>query len=153
MKFATKFIAVAASVLVLTACSEAPVVTAPVTLNLSIEAPKSSSLAGTVHLYTFNAWRGEGDLRHPLAPIEEKLTYDFGDGNITHTFEYPENMGDGFAVYAFLDTDGDGALCSPANRSEFAGFVVQDEQPSGEMNIAIELDSACAGWDRFYPNP
>ncbi len=142
-----------AAALLLAACGSEPPQTVSVTLNLELAAPNVLDPSGTVHLYTYNAYRGTGDLRHPLALIEEKLTFDYGDGTLTHTFDYVPGSGDGFAVYAFLDTDGDGWLCTPTKRDEFAGFAVMDDEPAGEINLTVEMDAVCAGSDRFFPPP
>jgi hypothetical protein len=148
-----KILSAAVVVALLGACSESAPETTPVTLNLTLSSPNTLDPTGTVHLYTYNAYRGEGVLRHPLAAIEEKLTYDYGDGQISHGFDYVPGSGEGFAVYAFLDSDGDGALCTPTKRDEFSGFAVLDDEPVGEIDIAIEMSSACAGSERFYPPP
>ena len=150
---ALRLSAAAAVAAVLGGCAGEVPETTPVMLNVTIEAPNVLDPSGTVHLYTYNAYRGEGELRHPLGAIEEKLQYDFGDGTISHSFDYVPGSGDGFAVYAFLDTNEDGALCTPTERDEFSGFTVMDDEPVGTVDVVIELNSACAGSERFFPPP
>ena len=148
-----KRILLVALVVLVAACSKSPPETVPVQLTVNLQVPSMRAPTGTVHLYTYNAYRGEGELRHPLGFIEEKLTFDYGDGQINHSFDYVLGSGEGFVVYAFLDVNGDGALCTPTERDEFSGLTVLAEEPSGEMTVDVELTSPCAGSERFFPPP
>ena len=148
-----KRVLLVALVVVVAACSKAPPETVPVQLTVNLEVPNLLDPDGTVHLYTYNAYRGEGALRHPLGFIEEKLTFDYGDGQINHSFDYVPGSGEGFIVYAFLDVNGDGALCTPTERDEFSGLTVLDDEPAGDLTVSIELVSPCAGPERFFPPP
>jgi len=149
----TALVAAAAFGLALAGCSEAPRETESKTLKLTVEVPPLVLPKGTLHVYTYNAWRGRGDLRHPLAPIEEYLEFEFDGGVIEHQFDYIKNSGAGFAVYAWLDTDGDGALCTPTKRDEFSGLTVLPEFADELIEVSVELSSPCAGPDRFFPKP
>jgi len=137
----------------MTACSEPDVPTRTIKVIINAEAPNVADPKGTLHVYTFNAWRGEGNLRHPLAPLEEYLEFDYDGSPIEHSFEYELNSGRGFAVYAWLDTDGDGALCTPTKRDEFSGLTKADEFPADVVEVTVEMSSPCAGPDRFFPVP
>jgi uncharacterized protein (DUF2141 family) len=151
MKRITLLIINALVLMFLAACSEQATESMPVTLNLTIETPHTAAPSGTVHVYTYNAQRGEDLLRHSLAAIEEKLSFDYDGGKISHNFEYVPGSGSGFAVYAFLDTNGDGALCTPTEKNEFSGLTVVDSEPSGVVNLAVQLAEPCADPGLFYP--
>jgi len=158
MKFKYNVCALLAAVVALSVglagCSDAPAPnTRTVTLKLTAAAPNVENPNGTLHVYTYNTWRGNGELRHPLAPIEEYLEFDYTGDVIEHEFEYTDGWGIGFAVYAWLDTDGDGILCTPTKRDEFAGFGKSTSDDPNVAIVSLEMNGACAGPDRFFPVP
>ncbi|MBK8181001.1 MAG: hypothetical protein IPK67_19360 [Planctomycetes bacterium] len=75
---------------------------------------EASAPQGVVTVSLQHAWTGMDELRHPLGPIET-FTVE-GPGPYDWTLLYPEEEGDGLVVYAWMDGDGDGVLCSPIER-------------------------------------
>lgn len=104
--------------------------------------------AGTVHLRAYHAWSGEGELRHPL--------HEMGDFTGTAQafageVQYDPAAGEGLIVHAWLDADGDGIHCTPANRSEPAGIAVAEGFPAEAVTVSITLSENCAAANWFFP--
>ena len=104
--------------------------------------------AGTLHVQAYHAWSGEGILRHPL---QEMGGFTTQAADISGTISYPAGGGEGLAVHAWLDQDGDGVFCTPANQAEPSGLVVFDEMPAGEARVSLVLAETCKAANWFYP--
>ena len=72
-------------------------------------------------------------------------------GAYSHEFEYPVEKGEGLLVYAWIDTDEDGVLCTPTVRTDRAGLTELEGFTTGEVTADVELDTPCAGPEWFYP--
>ncbi len=129
------------------AAEEAPVTT-PVTVVGAIRAPEGVGAGRPVTVNLYHAWALEGPLRHPLEFIG---SFPAAVGEFRHAFDYPVELGEGLVVYAWLDTDGDGVLCTPTGRTDIAGLTVADAFPAAEVALDIELSAPCAGPDWFFP--
>jgi len=133
----------------LAACSDAPEAKyQSVTLNGTVRMAAGPMPAGNLHFRLYNLWYLEGDLRHPLEEIED---FESDSPVFTHTFEYPLHKGTGFAVHAWLDTDGDGIFCTPDSRTDPSGLSTMTETPSGEIDVVITLTDNCRAAGYFYP--
>jgi hypothetical protein len=104
---------------------------------------------GDVGIDLHHASQGEGELEHPLGPIE---SFDAVLGeDFEHVFEYPTDDGEGLVVYAWLDRDGDGVLCTPGSDDEEAGLVEVADFPAYAVDVAIELTAPCEGPEGLFP--
>jgi hypothetical protein len=138
---------VAAGVLV-AGCGETEIRTVPVTVEGFINAPVGLNTDGTVYLSLYHAWALEGELRHPVEHIE---TFEAGVGPFSVETAYPVEKGDGLLVYAWLDNDGDGVLCTPTDRNDLAGLTEVSTFPAEKVIVQVELRVPCAGPDWFFP--
>jgi hypothetical protein len=103
---------------------------------------------GPIYFRLYNLESGEGELAHPLEEIidlqSETPEFDF-------TFEYPLHKGEGLAVHAWIDTDGDGIFCTPTSRTDPSGLATMEETPTGEVNLDVILTANCRAASWFYP--
>ena len=130
------------------ACAPEPPPTTSVQLSGQILAPGAENSSEKVYVNLYHAWALEGELRHPVQFIE---SFETGIGAFTHAFDYPDSLGEGLLVYAWLDTDGDGVLCTPELRSDVAGLVDVAAFPADKVVVDLSLSQPCAGPDWFYP--
>ncbi len=107
-----------------------------------------ASPQGVLHVLAYHAGAGEGQLRHPLAPIGE---FTAETGTFSGSVQYAAGAGEGLVVYAWLDTDGDGVLCTPNHRSEPAGLVVVEGFPADEVRVSLSLVEPCKAANWFFP--
>ena len=121
-----------------------------VQLSGSITVPDGAEDVGTVYVSLYHAWALEGELRHPVDFIE---AFETRVGAFTHEFDYPVDLGDGLLVYAWIDDDGDGTLCTPTARGERAGLVEVANFVPGPVTANVQLAVPCAGPEWFYPVP
>jgi hypothetical protein len=121
-----------------------------VQLSGQITAPEGVQSSGTVYVSLYHAWALEGELRHPVEFIE---AFETRVGSFSHDFDYPIDLGEGLLVYAWLDADGDGTLCTPTVRGERAGLIEVVDFVPGSVAADIQLTAPCAGPDWFYPVP
>ena len=135
-------------VLVLAGCGETAPPTMPVTISGSIAAPAGMKASGKVFVSLYHAWALEGDLRHPVQFIE---TFETKIGPFSHEFVYPLDRGEGLLIYAWLDVDGDGVLCTPEVRIDIAGLTEVTGYPAEDVSADVQLVAPCAGPDWFYP--
>lgn len=129
-------------------CGDSPQPTRTVEISGTISAPPGASTQGTVHVMLLHAWKLSGDLRHPRDEIE---AFETVVGPYTHTLAYPLGVGEGLLVYAWQDSDMDGAHCTPTLRVEPAGLVEVRGFPADRVTADVELTEPCAGPDWFYP--
>lgn len=134
---------------VLVGCGgETEVRTEPVALTGNVITPDGVPADATVYVSLYHAWALEGELRHPVEFIEG---FEASAGEFAHDFDYPVDAGEGLLVYAWIDSDADGVLCTPTVRIDRAGLTeVQDFVP-GDVTADVELVVPCAGPDWFYP--
>jgi hypothetical protein len=104
--------------------------------------------AGTVHLRAYHAWSGAGELRHPL---HEMGDFSGPAQGFSGVVQYDPAVGEGLIVHAWLDVDGDGVHCTPANRAEPAGLTVAETFPADEVAVSITLTENCAAANWFFP--
>lgn len=132
------------------ACSEPAPPTRTVELSGTIVAPETVQSAGKVRVNLYHLWALEGRLRHPLQEIE---SFDAALGPFSHEFEYPLDKGEGLAVHAWLDVDGDGVFCTPTVRQDIAGLTALESLPDGPVEVTVRLEQPCAAAGWFYPPP
>ena len=132
---------------VLAGCAEPEIQTMPVSLTGTITAPDGVT-ADKFYVRLYHAWALEGLLRHPVEEIE---SFETTGAAFSHDFDYPVDTGEGLLVYAWLDTDGDGVLCTPSVRDDIAGLIEVSEFPADAVTVELELTATCAGPDWFYP--
>jgi len=133
----------------LSACSSAPEEAfSTVTLTGSVRMVAGPVPAGTIHFRLYNLESGEGQLQHPLEEIED---FESDTAKFTHTFEYPLHKGEGLAVHAWLDADGDGFFCTPEKRTDASGMSWDGDTPEGNVEMSITLSDNCRAANWFYP--
>ena len=134
-------------ILALAGCAgDPPPVTAPVELTGTIQLP--AGVTGPVHVILYHEWSGRGELRHPLQQV---TAFDAAAGPFRHEFAYPVEQGEGLMVYAWVDRDGDGVLCTPARRDDLAGFAPAKGFPGDHPTVELQLDTPCRAADWFFP--
>ena len=89
---------------------------------------------------------GEGALAHGMVWVED-FELD-GPGAVSLTTVVP-GYGEGLALYAWQDTDGDGLLCALGGDDEPTGAGFSDDFPSTAVTIDVTLDAACLGPERY----
>ncbi len=106
---------------------------------------------GVVHVEVHHASAGTGQLERPLGLIDRFELAD-GERSVDTELLVPIDEGQGLVVYAWLDLDGDGVLCSLAgNRDEPAGAIELGEFPAHAIDFELELDTACVGPELAWP--
>jgi hypothetical protein len=107
---------------------------------------------GELHLELHHERVGEGKFEHPLGLIDAWILAE-GEREFAGTTLVPTDDGaEGLVVYAWLDLDGDGVLCSvDGDRSEPAGVVVLDEYPAHAIEFALVLGEPCKGAEGLFP--
>jgi hypothetical protein len=146
--FASRTLPLLATMLVLAGCGEPEAPSTPVKISGSIVAPPGAETTGKVFVSLYHAWALEGDLRHAVQFIE---SFEATIGPFSHEFSYPLERGEGLLIYAWLDIDGDGVLCTPDVRVDIAGLTEVTSYPAEEVSADIQLVAPCAGPDWFYP--
>lgn len=142
-------LALAAALTPALACVNDDVHLYEVRLHGSIAPVIDPAATGTVHLVLHHARAGAGETAHPLGPIDAR-TLD-APGDYDETFLVPTDDGEGLVVYAWLDVDGDGILCSAGGAIEPAGLTVVDGFPAHDLEVDVALEAACAGPEALYP--
>lgn len=127
---------------------EPEIQTESVQLTGNISAAEGTGDEGVVYVSLYHAWALEGELRHPVEFIEG---FETNVGAYSHAFEYPVDMGEGLLVYAWIDIDADGILCTPSARVDRAGLVEVSGFAPGAVTADVDLTVPCAGPDWFYP--
>ena len=129
-------------------CGQNVVPRMPVTVTGNIKLPEGVESSGTAYISLYHAWALEGELRHPVQFIE---SFEATIGSFSIEAAYPIDKGEGLLVYVWLDTDGDGVLCTPTDRDDLAGLTVVEAFPAEKVTVEIELTAPCAGPDWFFP--
>ena len=129
-------------------CTESAPQLREVRISGTASLPDGTVPPGTLHVHAYHAWSGEGELRHPL---EELGGFAAQPGEFSGTVSYPAGAGEGLVVWAWLDVDGDGVHCTPANRAEPAGVVTVQEFPVDEVQVSLTLDADCKAAYWFFP--
>ncbi len=137
----------AAAALALSACAEPTPETRKVELKATVVAPPG--VEGPVEVRLFHAWSLEGELRHPLQLIE--IFPAEANTPFTHTLDYPVDGGEGLAVFAWIDTDGDGIHCTPTVRNDLSGLSVADSIDAQPIELTVMLTEPCRAPGWFYP--
>jgi hypothetical protein len=131
-----------------TGCSDPEIKTVPVTVNGTINVADGVSSDGAVHIVLYHAWALEGELRHPVEFIQE---FEGAVGEFSVDVDYPVDKGEGLLVYAWIDFDGDGVLCTPTGRGDLSGLAIAEDFPGDDVTVDVWLVAPCAGPDWFYP--
>jgi hypothetical protein len=142
----TRLLALVMTIVVLAGCSEPEPNLRPMTVAGTVAAPEGVS--GPVEIWLYHEWSLEGDLRHPLQFID---TFKSSLGPFEHSFDYPEDIGEGLVVYAWVDTDGDGVNCTPEVRNDLAGLTVAEDAEQDRVEVDVLVGEPCRGPDFFYP--
>ncbi len=130
-------------------CGPAPPAPARmIELSGALRLPAGVTPAGKVYVTLFHAWSLQGNLRHPLEPIE---TFEAAPGAFTHRFSYPEGVGEGLVVYAWADVDGDGVQCTPSLRTDPSGLTEVAGFAADSIQVIVDLTELCRGANWFYP--
>jgi len=134
--------------LLIAGCSAPEVQTTRVTVSGNIQVADGVSSDGVVHIALYHAWALDGVLRHPVEFIE---SFDSEVGSFSVDVDYPVDKGEGLLVYAWIDLDGDGVLCTPTGRNDLAGLTEAEGFPAAEVTVNVWLVAPCAGPDWFFP--
>jgi hypothetical protein len=130
----------------LTACAAPEEPVRRVELSGRVVAPEGVS--GPVQVRVYHAWALTGELRHPLEFITE---FPVTGEQFQQSFDYPLATGEGLAVYAWMDVDGDGVLCTPGDRRDLSGLTARESLSDGPVTVDVTLTDACRGPEWFYP--
>ena len=141
------FICLLSAALLLNACSEPEPEGEEITI--SGEIITSEDVQGkTFNLSIFHAQSGIGFQQHPLYEIE---SFTSQSQTFNHTFLYDSSGNTGLVVYAWLDIDQDGIMCTTQSRNDIAGIDLNEDFPNSNQSFTIELTQQCVGPDWFYP--
>ena len=102
-----------------------------------------------INFSIFHAISGIGFQEHPLYEIE---SFTSNDTSISYTFGYNSLGNTGLVVYAWIDLDEDGILCTPASRIDLAGVDVNESFPTTNSLFSVKINTPCVGPDWFYPS-
>jgi len=69
-------------------------------------------------------------------------------GTLSLTVLVPD-VGEGLAVYAWQDLDGDGLLCAPDGDTEPTGASFSDDFPGTAATLDVALSAPCLGPERY----
>jgi len=141
------FICLVSLALLINACSEPEPEGEEITISGQIIT--SENIQGkTFNLSVFHAQSGIGFQQHPLYEIESFTSESL---NFNHTFIYNSSGNSGLVVYAWLDIDQDGIMCTTQSRDDIAGIDLNEDFPNSNQSFTIELTQQCVGPDWFYP--
>lgn len=140
--------ATALTALLATACSEKPPEVRSLKINGTVQMPAGADASGELHVMAYHAWAGTGELRYPLLLMGE---FSVPVGDFSGTVEYTAGTGKGLVVYAWVDSDGDGVLCTPQNDTELAGLAEVAGFPADEVSVELSLNANCKAANWFFP--
>jgi len=135
--------------LCLSACVNDDTILYEVNLSGTIDVAEGSPSSGQVHVEVLHASSGKRVLSYPLRPITEFELDELGE--LEESILVPLEQGEGLVVYAWLDHDGDGALCAPGAAPEPAGLVELKDFPAHALEVELVLTEPCAGAEILYP--
>ena len=141
------FICLLSAVLLINACSESEPEGQEITISGQIITSEDSQ-GKTFNLSIFHAQSGIGFQQHPLYEIE---SFTSQSPNFNHTFLYNSSGNSGLVVYAWLDIDEDGIMCTTQSRNDIAGIDLNENFPNSNQSFTITLTQQCVGPDWFYP--
>lgn len=118
----------------------------------SITLASGQSPDAPVVIELYHARAGEGELAYPLRKFAEYKLDKPGPFKLDK-IEYPTDLGEGLVIYAWLDQNKDGALCSPTTREEPAGLIEATAFPARTITVNLTLQQLCLGPEAFYPAP
>ncbi len=133
--------------LLINACSESEPEGEEITISGQIITSEETQ-GKTFNLSVFHAQSGIGFQQHPLYEIESFTSESM---NFNHTFIYNSSGNSGLVVYAWLDIDQDGIMCTTESRDDIAGIDLNEDFPNSNQSFTIELTQQCVGPDWFYP--
>jgi hypothetical protein len=136
-----------AAALLLTACGEPDPGMTQIEVTATVVPP--AGVEGPVEVRLFQLWSLEGNLRHPLQLLE--ILPAEANKPLTHSLDYPAAFGEGLAVFAWIDTDGDGIHCTPTMREDLSGLATVENVDSGKAEVTVTLTEACRAPGWFYP--
>jgi hypothetical protein len=137
-----------AAVMALTGCGEVTTKSKTMAVDLHGELRVPPGADGPVHVAVYHAWSGRGELRHPLQFI---VAFTATPGAYRHAIEYPVDAGEGLVVYAWVDLDGDGVLCTPSYRMDLSGLTEAKSFPGDSPQVDVDMTAPCRGPDWFFP--
>ena len=141
------FICLLSVVLLINACSESEPEGQEITISGEVITSEDSQ-GKTFNFSIFHAQSGIGFQQHPLYEIE---SFTSQSPNFNHTFLYNSSGNSGLVVYAWLDIDEDGIMCTTQSRNDIAGIDLNEDFPNSNQSFTIELTQQCVGPDWFYP--
>ena len=139
----------AVAIVTLTACGGEPKGEwVDVRLSGEVRNPDGPVPEGKIHFRVYHLQSLEGNLRHPL---QEIVDFESDSPSFSHNFSYPLHMGEGLAVHAWVDTDGDGIFCTPTERQDPGGLGWTEATPDGDVQLDVVLSENCRAANYFYP--
>ena len=145
---ALAMVAISCAALLPVACSEPAPETRAVRITGTASLPDGTVPDGTLHVQAYHASAGAGHLRHPLGELGGFITQPEA---ISGSVSYLAGGGEGLVIHAWLDVDGDGVHCTPANRDEPAGLTVVDGFPADEVQVRLTLAENFKSASWFFP--
>lgn len=124
--------------------------TLPVDLSGEIHAAQGASDTGIVHVALYQISSG-GD--EPSDALSQIGSFDTKLGAFRQQFDYPETKGKGLVVWAWLDADGNGVLCTSAGGEEPAGLAVVEPFPIAPAERYTRLPGGNMIEQRFPQTP
>ena len=131
----THFICLLSAVLLINACSESEPEGDEITITGEIITSEDSQ-GKSFNLSIFHAQSGIGFQQHPLYEIE---SFTSQSQTFNHTFLYNSSGNTGLVVYAWLDVDQDGIMCTTQSRNDVAGIDLNEDFPNSNQSFTIEL--------------
>lgn len=101
--------------------------------------PFAESDQGVLQVIAYHAQYGAGSLAYPFLEFDRT---EFDSVQFEWTINIPQEEGEGLAIRAWLDTDGDGNFCSPDFQEEYGGTVVVDNV-DWIVDVVIPLTDPC----------
>lgn len=120
------------------------------TLEGTIESGQGAGESGTINVELYYQESGEGTLKQPLL-LFQSFTLD-AFGSFSQSIIYPVTSDrKGLIVYAWVDQNKDGSLCTTEQRDEGSALVVVEGFPKRTVNVKLKLENLCQGPEAFYP--
>jgi hypothetical protein len=123
--------------------------TVPVDLTGEIHAPQSASGAEIVHVALYQISNED----EPSDALSQIGSFDTKVGAFRQRFDYPETKGKGLVVWAWLDADGNGVLCTSTDGDEPAGLALVEPFPVAPAERYTRLPAGNMIEQRFPQTP